>query len=379
MKILHVSESGLPDWRIEKAALTGCKEGKNEVFFCGYGNKDYQRDFKIFSKIFEIKWTDRAMRGFPFYQNMIKKQISKVLKEIRPDIIHAHNIFAAKILSKFDIPLIFDDHEFWKVYSKVRLERDLASSDSKKYQRNPIRKSMRNMLIKYSANLWIKWESQLLERYPTITVSNTIAEELRKIWNNNNIFVVPNFPMKFEIDNIQIPEKHDEISLIYAGADKLGGKNPSFRNFDGLSGIIERKDVCKITFMGMNGTNTKNVRYTGFLPRNKMFEEMTKHSIGLIPWKKHWSHKYLNPNKYAEYAHAGLYVMCTSSLKTISSTMKENCTTFEDYDDMIAKIDYFKNNIDEVNDKRMRIYKFARENLLWEKYEENILNAYKKC
>lgn len=379
MKILHVSESGLPDWRIEKAAITGYEDGKNQVFFCGCGTSNYLREFKVFSKIYEIIWTDNAMRGFPFYQNKVKKQIKKIVEEIRPDIIHAHNIFAAKVTSDFGIPLVFDNHEFWKIYSKVRLEKDLQLSNTKKYQRNPIRRSLREIIIKYSANSWIKWESELIRKYPTITVSDKIAEELKKIENKNDVFVVPNFPMQFEIENIKTPEKQTEISLIYAGADKMVGKNPTFRDFEGLPEIIERKDVCKMTFIGMEGQDTKNIRYTGFLPRSRMFEEMTKHSIGLIPWKKHWSHKYLNPNKYAEYAHSGLFVMCTSSLETIYSTMAENCLTFEDYEDMITKIKYFKNNMEEIYNKRINIYKFARENLIWEKFGKNILNAYKIC
>ena len=32
MKILHLSDRGLPDWRIEKAAITGLKAG-HEVLF----------------------------------------------------------------------------------------------------------------------------------------------------------------------------------------------------------------------------------------------------------------------------------------------------------------------------------------------------------
>ena len=50
MKILHVSESGLPDWRIEKAAITGYEDGKNQVFFFGFGKIKYNREFKVFYK-----------------------------------------------------------------------------------------------------------------------------------------------------------------------------------------------------------------------------------------------------------------------------------------------------------------------------------------
>ena len=34
MKVLHLSEYGLPDWRIEKSAITAKREG-HDVFFAG--------------------------------------------------------------------------------------------------------------------------------------------------------------------------------------------------------------------------------------------------------------------------------------------------------------------------------------------------------
>ena len=53
-----------------------------------------------------------------------------------------------------------------------------------------------------------------------------------------------------------------------------------------------------------------------------MFVEMFKYDIGLLPLKRHWSHPYLNPNKYAEYALSGLLIINSLSLETISDTLK---------------------------------------------------------
>jgi hypothetical protein len=84
-----------------------------------------------------------------------------------------------------------------------------------------------------------------------------------------------------------------------------------------------------------------------------MFDEMSNHSIGLIPFKKHWSHIFTNPNKAYEYAHAGLFVMCTSSIKPISETLEQNCATFEDYNDLATQLEYFKDNLDELYNRRL--------------------------
>lgn len=110
-----------------------------------------------------------------------------------------------------------------------------------------------------------------------------------------------------------------------------------------------------------------------------MYKKMFTHSIGLVPWRRHWSHSYANPNKVYEYAHAGLFVMCTASLEPVIETLKEHCTTFEDHRDMVSKLAYFRDNLDELYDKRLRIFDYARINLIWETYEKNINRAYQLC
>ena len=94
MRILHLSDTALPDWRIEKSAITGSKLG-HTVIFGGKGSLNYSR--KIFSEIHTIEWSPRARLGLPLYWHSVKKQIDKLLKETKPDVIHAHNIFSAKM------------------------------------------------------------------------------------------------------------------------------------------------------------------------------------------------------------------------------------------------------------------------------------------
>ena len=113
MRILHVSHESLPDWRIEKSAITASNLG-NDVFFAGKLSNDYSG--KSFAKIYKINWNAKARLGLPYYSDSIKKQLDKVLKETKPDVIHAHNIFSAKMVSEFGIPFLYDDHEYWPVY-----------------------------------------------------------------------------------------------------------------------------------------------------------------------------------------------------------------------------------------------------------------------
>ena len=383
MKILHLSTEGLPDWRIEKSALTALNKGHEVVFAGSKSPFIYNRN--TFSKIYEVIWTAKARYGFPYYWHMVKKQIYQIIKEVLPDIVHAHNIFSAKMMLEFDIPFVYDDHEFWSRHSQLLLEMDkLNEIQAEKVSLNEtirgVRRRVKRKIINRHVNrLWAKWERELVSSVPTITVSNEIANKLRVIGNSNKIFVVHNFPMKFEVGGLGNPRQHDQLSSVYAGSDGHNKKKYPSRNIDGLTDIFTNNNVGDLTIIGWNGEFSEKIKYTGFLDRNDMYEVMSNNSIGLIPFKKHWSHEYINPNKAYEYAHAGLLVMCTNSFKEIKSVLKEHCVTFDDYDEMKEELLYFKNNMDELYYKRINLFEYARNNLIWELNEKQILEAYKIC
>jgi glycosyltransferase involved in cell wall biosynthesis len=186
--------------------------------------------------------------------------------------------------------------------------------------------------------------------------------------------------MYSEVKDFEKPRFHNSLSSVYAGVEAKGEITPAHRNIDGFISTFLEEDIGNLVIIGWKGTSSSNkVRYTGFLPRQDMFREMFNHSIGLIPWKQHWSHNFVSPNKAYEYAHAGLVVACTSSFSVIKEILKEHCVTFEDYADMASKLMYFKENLDELYKKRLQIFGYARDNLIWEKNEKNIIEAYKKC
>jgi hypothetical protein len=380
---LHLSTEGLPDWRIEKSALTALNKGHEVVFAGSKSPFIYNRN--TFSKIYEVIWTAKAIYGFPYYWHMVKKQIYQIIKEVLPDIVHAHNIFSAKMMLEFDIPFVYDDHEFWSRHSQLLLEMDkLNEIQGEKVSLNEtirgVRRRVKRKIINRHVNrLWAKWERELVSSVPTITVSNEIANKLRVIGNSNKIFVVHNFPMKFEVGGLGNPRQHDQLSSVYAGSDGHNKKKYPSRNIDGLTDIFTNNNVGDLTIIGWNGEFSEKIKYTGFLDRNDMYEVMSNNSIGLIPFKKHWSHEYINPNKAYEYAHAGLYVMCTNSFKDIKSVLKEHCVTFDDYEEMKEELLYFKNNMDELYYKRINLFEYARNNLIWELNEKQILEAYKIC
>jgi hypothetical protein len=382
LKILHLSDDRLPDWRIEKSAISASNHGY-EIFFAGNDSINYHN--KIFSKIYEIKWTAKARYGISTYWHYVKKEVRKALEEIKPDMVHAHNICSAKMMSEFGFPFIYDDHEYWSQYSKIISEAVYALCWKNKSPANIVRtfaidlpvKLKRIIINRYASHLWTSWEKELVSSVPTITVSDKIGEELRIIGNTNRVFVVPNFPMHLEVNDFGQPRIHTNLSSVYAGVESKGQVN---RDMGGLSDAFVQHNIGNLTIIGNKGESLcKKVTHIGRLSRQAMFSEMSKHSIGLIPFKKHWSHPYLNPNKAYEYAHAGLFVGCTSSFDAVLQIFKDNCMSFEDYNDLVSQLEYFRDNLDELYKKRLKIFAFARNNLIWERYEKNIFRAYQSC
>jgi glycosyltransferase involved in cell wall biosynthesis len=169
------------------------------------------------------------------------------------------------------------------------------------------------------------------------------------------------------------------LSSVYAGSDGHNKQKYPSRNIDGLTDPFLTRDIGELVIIGWDEKSSSKIKHYGFLPRQKMFEEMSNHSIGLIPFKKHWAHVYMSPNKAYEYVHAGLFVMCSSSIKPVAQTLMHNCIMFDDYSDMASKLEYFRDNLEELYNKRLKTFEFAHNNLTWEKYEKNIFNAYQLC
>jgi len=377
MRILHLSDDGLPDWRVEKSALTAKKAG-HEVYFGG--RLDNNAKSTIFSEIHRINWTAGAMVGIPYYYHRVKRQIEKLVKQLGPDIIHSHNIGSAKISHDLGLPAVFDDHEYFGMLSRVNAENiKLQNTQNLKSGFDRIKQNMKASFIsQQSISNWTNWEKELVLSLPTITVSEQIANELREVADGKTkeIIVVPNFPLEAEI-SFKEPQDHGHLSSVYAGGDSKH-KQVTNRDISGLTNLFADNDIGNLTIIGWeHAESSEKYKATGFLPRDKMFSEMIQNSIGLIPWKKHWSHPFLNPNKAYEYAHAGLFVMLTADLKSVVSTLEDNCLTFEDYEDLASKLEYFRSNTDELYERRLKIFNYARKCLIWEKHEQKIMDAYK--
>ena len=393
MRILHLSHGTLPDWRIEKCALSASTKLGYEAIFAGLAPIVSHTRESSFSKIYKIDWTEGAKFGIPFYWHFVKKQLSIVLGESRPDIVHAHNIFAAKMISEFGIPFVFDDHEYTSVYVRGLTEQVKKNPYVSALETNSHLRSFKNaawkvLLKNRSVGLWTKWERELLSlSKPTIVTTQKVAEDLRIRYDHRNtnadrIFIVPNLPMESEAQGFGNPIYHDRVSSVYAGADRFYSAGVyAHRDLDGLADIFINYDIGNLVMIGVNRPKSDsfsppNIEFVEFLPRRCMYNEMFKHSIGLMAFRKHWSHPFKSPNKAYEYAHAGLFVMCTSSFSSVIESFKGNCGVFEDYAELAAQLEYYRDNPEDLYKKRIKSFDYAKKNLIWENYEDNIFRAY---
>jgi hypothetical protein len=395
LRVLHLSDYALPDWRIEKSAISALNRN-HQVFFAGLPSPTTTaNNNSVFSKIYEINWTPRARRAFPYYWHCVKKQLKKIIGEARPDIVHAHNVFSAKMVSEIDIPFVYDDHEYWPSYVRRQIESYKSSLEQHNGNNDSPRMLMQKAILRLLnyrfLKLGLRWEKQLVSSAPTLTVSETIATELRQLGNIRKIFITPNFPMNDEIKDIQPPQFHKELNSVYAGIEPKNNTKIAHRNMEGFVDIFNRyDDIGNLTMIGIEEPSNNasslsfssdflnaRVVYRGYLPRHMMYQEMQNNSVGIVPFRKHWSHKYISPNKAYEYAHSGLIVLCASSLVPIKNILREYCITFEDYEDMISQLRDCGENMEKTYERRVGVYQFAKENLLWENYEQNIFDAYK--
>jgi glycosyltransferase involved in cell wall biosynthesis len=344
-----------------------------------------------FAKIYEIEWNSKARLGIPYYWQQVKRQLHKILKQEAPDLVHSHNLYSAKLISELGVPFVFDDHEYWSMSSKILLEMDyqpFQSSIRTRTRINPeipnismkrrMNRIRRRLIDRYAIRLWTTWERELISTAPVIVVSESIAKDYQRHGNTRS-FLVPNYPILSEVEALGSPTYQTQVNCIYSGGDGNDKVMYPQRQIDGLFELFENDRRFPLTIAGWSDSSFSNLRFLGFLSRPEMFSEMSRHTVGLLPWKKHWAHYYTNPNKPYEYAHAGLAIACTSSILPVIESLQNCCVKFEDYPDLVNKLDYLQHHPDELHNLRKRTQELAREKLTWDKHEARIITAYKAC
>lgn len=326
MKILHTSHKGLPDWRVEREALLAKKRG-HQVEFLGLGEKKmpFLDAFNKVTMLREINTRaaalDKAIRG----------EWARAVKEISPDLIHANDIIAAEFSKDLNVPMVYDDHEYWNAQLVV-------------YESWPFWK---RLAVRPFVKAVPIWEKDILSNHVTLTVSEGIAEEHRKTCRH--VFVLHNYNIHDEVDGLSVNPKRSGV--VYAGADLNLKKYGPHRDMTGISDFLE--------FDVLSG-----------LPRDVLFRKLTQYRIGLIPFHPVPYHRYADSTKAYDYLNCGLQVLMTPIIYESHGRLPYTYP-FDSYSELKNVI----RDLEQVSPSE--IMQYAHENLVWEAQQEQLFEAYR--
>jgi glycosyltransferase involved in cell wall biosynthesis len=225
----------------------------------------------------------------------------------------------------------------------------------------------------YGLELWAKWQKEIISKTPTLSISKKAVESFKKY--GRDVHFLPNFPPLSDIKNITYKKKNETFSSVYIGEDlTLPTKH---RNIGFLQDFFSDYDIGELTIIGDRKLkSTQTIKSIGFLPYRDMLETLSSFHVGLIPWLSHPYHEFCLPNKVADYAHAGLPTITSSSLKSVIEILGPYSLVFENPSELPTILKELMKDKEEFIELSKKIVDFARRELIWEKYENNIFNVY---
>ncbi|MEM2110109.1 MAG: glycosyltransferase [Candidatus Odinarchaeota archaeon] len=344
MKILHLSHTGLEyDSRIKKAMNTCIKQG----FECSFHDLGYSNNFNNIVISAHI----------PYFWGKIKGRVAKIIGEFKPDIVHAHDIYAAKICQELEAPFVFDSHENWL---------------------KPPKHPYKNLLLRYikhkGLDKFSNWCKEIISETPTLTVNETILELYKQY--SRQVYLLPNYITLEESKNINFKSKTSSVSYVYVGND-YPNRN-SFRNIDRLVKLFLTGKYGRLTLVTNKTPNLNEYVLTQkFMEHTELLDYLTQFIVGLLYYEPHPDHHYFLANKFSEYAHSSLCVLYTNSLTNVSRIIGDLGIGVEP-EELEATLKNLREQREHLVDKGEKTRRFAVKHLIWELYENNILEAYKR-
>lgn len=328
MRILHTSHKGLPDQRIERAAFVAHSRG-DTIHFLGLGETK-SPDLDVFETITMLRKVNNREVAL---DKSIRAEWANAINSINPDLIHANDIIAAVFSRELGIPMVYDDHEYW-------------SAQRVAYDSWPLLWKIRSRPFLTAIP---RWENELVSKYVTITVSEGIAEEHRRL--SDRVFVLQNYCLKKEVENL--PINPNRKGIVYVGNDFRKKKFLPHRDLTGLKDYLDFDDI------------------TG-LSRHELYNQLTTYRFGLLPFRTINYHKYSNSAKLFDYLNCGLQVFLTQRLYQSHGELPFTIP-FNDYSELPELV----KNTPPVDPKD--IMEYAHKNLVWEAQQDKLFEAYQQA
>jgi hypothetical protein len=366
MKILHLSDCGLPDTRIERAAQIATSKGW-EVVFAG-GRPITGQIFNVFKKVHYRHWRPSEKTGFPRSLRKVKSWLSDLIREEEPDLIHAHDIFAGKVASEIGHPFVYDDHEIWG--SRITFQGALVLKRR--------RTLVRRLAAWYAIRNWRKWEPQILRAAPCITVSEEIAELYRS--KQPQTFVIPNVPIPQEITMIPPNQNRDDVFRIaYISRHNL--PLDQRRDAEALRMWLDNRLGATLVFVGHKAIETEEIENHGFVTHKQMLSIISDCDLALMGQKTPVP-VYSLQNRFPLFLHSGLKtIVPDSKIVEVNFCDQHNVgwswSSAAKLKALIKKLsEEYWGDVAAWNREKSRVREVAGKFLVWTRYENQLEQAY---
>lgn len=362
-----------PDKRIDREAKALQEEGHSVFLICSE-TKKYGQIPDVYEKIFFLPIDFHVYLDYYFQNRKAAKICKKVIDEIKPDVVQAHDIKAAGIgllcVPKETI-FIFDDHEIPELSNKLNL--DQAKGIFKK-----IVHYYRFVLMKYvfkrvtrRANLIVVVNEKVIDFY-----------EKKKI-NRSKMIAIENYASN---DTLQIAKENADLVHEFFKKDKRkkivhvskGGKLSKDRVRD-ISIFVEavtELDNWIIVVFGPHDETYENydVQFVPPVPRNEYLASCLKCDLALNTLIDTERTQYCSSNRLFEFVALGLRVI-SNRVNTLVEKFgnyliwMENLKTKDDVIKLLTNIDSYPSS-EEIKEKSLEF--------IWEEEIKKLVNQYKR-
>lgn len=349
-KILHFTTSLVGGIRLQRYLQSNVNNKIMPVVFAS--------DKHINSSDQAQEWAKTHIQRFRYdrsFRHMLptaKVNLKRVFKALKCDIVHAHQVETAYYSYKKGLPTIFDDWEYHLEFSKLRYCKSYYSIEGSFFS-----KCLKNPLTRRLYKKRCSAVLELLANVPVI-VTNDAVKKVYEDMGTENVWTVPNVPVKQEVEYAFRDgdvEKSSVIITCYIG-NLSRNEESILRCTKGIKELWKNFNLGKLHAFEDNNR----------VPHLEIMRQIRRFHFNLLFWRPLRAHKYYLQNKAFLASAMGLPTIISSSLISTIALLK-------DYALVVDSIEEIPDTIKNYNPPKIhRIY----EDHYWEYYEKRIKSAY---
>lgn len=372
MKIAIVSEDGLPDARVERSIRSLAKI-YDEIYLIGSFKRYTLWDNPSKLIVKHVEWGRAENLVIEPYYYWLKRKIDKILSSIKPDALIAVNLIAGKALEELGYSFILDYHEIWSLLLK---------------HIKPIGFARRLTYLR-RRTIYPLLEYRLLTNHPYITVSRRAREYFIDKYGNKDSIVLENYPSIDEVKDIPDTETsvdNDLKSFCYVGKDLVffdGHLSRDLRKtLSVLDNLRSRGLKFKVILIGSNAKIKEYIEPRGWLKLIDIYRTINKIDFGIMSYTPINIQKYFSMNRFYTYVHSGVIPIITDTFEQYVSDLERELIVVESSnyeEDLVSKyVEAMSMDNSEIEERKVKLIRYARENYVWERQENEFLDFIKR-